>query len=182
MGGTGEDYFPQSFTHFSSLRPVKIVFEVLSFLSDVKEITVLPGLLSGVHITFGVEKGISREVIQRSTLMGNSHDRHRMWEKMSHFWKKFSPPVVWKCPHEQVQDAVKVTEQQECCGSSSEELIAVCWAPVSIYQTVLFTGQNPQGEEEESRATQPWPLKLQLKHSNNPGWQQSPLNRRRNAR
>lgn len=54
------------------------------------------------------------------------------------------------------QDTVKVTEhlQGGCCSSSSEEqLIAACWALVSIYQTLLFTRQHPQGKEEESRAT-----------------------------
>lgn len=40
-----------------------------------------------VHTIFGVKKEISREVIQRSTLMGNSRDWHGMWEKMGHFWK-----------------------------------------------------------------------------------------------
>lgn len=31
-GGTGEEDFPQSFTHFSPLRPVKRAFEVLNSL------------------------------------------------------------------------------------------------------------------------------------------------------
>lgn len=60
-----------------------------------------------------------------------------------------------EAPPEQVQDAVKVTEywQGECQGSSREErLIAVCWALVSIYQTLLFTRQQSNRDHGQTAA------------------------------
>lgn len=79
-----------------------------------------------------------------------------MWEKMGQFLGKFSAPMVWKFIPEQLQDPDRVTEyfQGECCGNSREEqLIGGCWALATLYQTLLVARQNPQGEEEESRAT-----------------------------
>lgn len=44
--------------------------------------------------------------------------------------------------------------QGQCCDhSTGEQLVAVCWALATIYWTLLVTRQHPQGEEEESRAT-----------------------------
>lgn len=86
--------------------------------------------------------------------MGNSHDWHGKWEKRGHFWKKFTPAMVGKCPPEQVQDAVKATEhlQGECCGSSSQEPHCSVLGPGQHSSDSASHQTAPSGEEEEGRA------------------------------
>ncbi|GAB0208328.1 hypothetical protein GRJ2_003298500 [Grus japonensis] len=73
--------------------------------------------------------------------------------------------MVWSFTPEQLQDPGKVIEylKGKCCGYSKEaQLIALCWALASIYQTLLDSRQCPQGEERENRptgtATTPTPM------------------------
>lgn len=112
--------------------------------------------VSGVCTMFRVRIDISRKVIQRFAPRVDSHEWHRKWEKMGQLLGKFSAPVVWKFIPVQLQDSNIVTEYLQgafCVSSREKQLIGMCWALATLYQTLLVTRQNPQGEEEESRAT-----------------------------
>ena len=81
-----------------------------------------------------------------------------MWENTGRYLENFSPPMVWNFTPEQLQDPDEVIEylKGKCCGYSKEaQLIALCWALASIYQTLLDTVQRPQGEGRENRPTDP---------------------------
>ncbi|KAJ7408956.1 hypothetical protein WISP_117675 [Willisornis vidua] len=78
------------------------------------------------------------------------------WNMPSSVLHFIVPQVVWKFIHEQLQDPDKGTEylQGEYHGNSiDEQLIAVCWALVTIYHMLFITRQHPQWEKEESRPT-----------------------------
>ncbi|GAB0207422.1 hypothetical protein GRJ2_003207800 [Grus japonensis] len=64
--------------------------------------------------------------------------------------------MVWSFTPEQLQDPDKMVEylKGKCCGDSKEtQLIALCWALATIYQTLLDSRQHhPEGE---SRPTGP---------------------------
>ncbi|GAB0208118.1 hypothetical protein GRJ2_003277500 [Grus japonensis] len=64
--------------------------------------------------------------------------------------------MVWSFTPEQLQDPDKMVEylKEKCCGYSKEaQLIALCWALATIYQTLLDSRQHHLGGERESRPT-----------------------------
>ncbi|GAB0205214.1 hypothetical protein GRJ2_002987000 [Grus japonensis] len=58
--------------------------------------------------------------------------------------------MVWSFTPEQLQDPDKMVEylKGKCCGDSKEtQLTVLCWAPATIYQTLLDSRQHhPEGE------------------------------------
>ncbi|GAB0208854.1 hypothetical protein GRJ2_003351100 [Grus japonensis] len=64
--------------------------------------------------------------------------------------------MVWNFTPKQLQDPDKVVEylKEKCCGYSKEtQLTALCWALAMIYQTLLDSRQQHQGEDRENRPT-----------------------------
>ena len=99
-------------------------------------------------------KTLFKNTTQRSAPRLDSHGWHGMWENVGRYLENFSPTVVWNFTPKQLRDRDKVTEylKGKCCGYSKEaQLIALCWALASIYQTLLDIMQHPQGEGTENR-------------------------------
>lgn len=75
---------------------------------------------------------------------------HGIWEDVEQYLEDFFNGLVLE------QDPVKVIKyvMEKCCGSSREvQSYATCWALATLYWTLLYTRQQPHGDEEEKRPT-----------------------------
>ena len=150
---TGETYF---FSFPFSSRQITVALENFEYPWDVQTSMFLLLCLLNVFQVLSKVKQSFKNTFRKSAPRLNSRGWHGVWENMGRYLESFSPPMVWNFTPEQLQDPDKVTDylKGKCCGDSKEaQLIALCWALASIYQTLLDTVQHPQGEGRENRPT-----------------------------
>ena len=150
---TGETYF---FSFPFSSRQITVALENFEYPWDVQTSMFLLLCLLNVFQVLSKVKQSFKNTFRKSAPRLNSRGWHGVWENMGRYLESFSPPMVWNFTPEQLQDPDKVTDylKGKCCGYSKEaQLIALCWALASIYQTLLDTVQHPQGEGRENRPT-----------------------------
>lgn len=98
---------------------------------------------------------------------------------MGQILKKYSAPIVWMFPPEQILNPAKVAEylKENCSGSSKgRQLTALCWAPANAYWVLLITVQHQlQPEEKENKSADTMVTQAAVK----PQGQPKPVQRRK---
>lgn len=106
--------------------------------------SVLSPLYIAVYKIFIIRAEISREVSQRSIPGVENPEWHGMKEDISQVLKKWSSPMVWKFPPEQIENPAKVADylKENYSGSSKEgQLIALYW-DMNVYSKLFITAQQ----------------------------------------